>query len=491
MSHLYFAPPNVSSVRGLADVTLSSAGPTDGGNYGPNTPGTTTAGLQEALNAIKTAGGGRLRVGPGDFTLQAQVTIPANIALEIIGNGNQKAGGGQQTGTRFVGGSSLSATDMIIRGSTQSNAVGLKIRDCYFRQGAATLTNSVLNLALAAEARSSAVLNCVTVDADGGSKPTFSLVMDNGDDSALFSCDIYGSPLSWVSGGGGVKIFHGTLVAGAQISAQEMFLIGTTWTDSLVIVASGAAKKGLQLFNCYANVPSASSPYTSNIVNISGTRVVLGIYGGRYFNKNSATFILSGAAGGTAADAYDVIIHQPKFSVGDATTCQVLDAGVSTHTIQASGGIYLLAGTASAVAMLDLYASTTGLGQPTIQLMDQGHALPASGGGTIDTWADPIANSANNAHPIIRVAATVRVSSFTSGSCSLTVAYIDFGGTARTKTLLFENSLGAQSTFISAADVFHSSSPLIRMKQGTTATFAATGTYTLAGNATFEIEQLG
>ena len=38
------------NIQGQPFVLVTPNGPSDGGNFGPNTPGTTTAGIQEAIN---------------------------------------------------------------------------------------------------------------------------------------------------------------------------------------------------------------------------------------------------------------------------------------------------------------------------------------------------------------------------------------------------------------------------------------------------------
>src|SRR5580658_4283852 len=55
-------------------VTVSPIGvaqsvlPNDGANFGPDTPSTTTNGIQEAVNAVIAAGGGRIFVRPGVYS---------------------------------------------------------------------------------------------------------------------------------------------------------------------------------------------------------------------------------------------------------------------------------------------------------------------------------------------------------------------------------------------------------------------------------------
>src|SRR5579864_2961370 len=49
-------PTAVGTLQGVPFVTVTPAGPGDGGGYGPNTTGTTTAGFQEACNAAGVNG---------------------------------------------------------------------------------------------------------------------------------------------------------------------------------------------------------------------------------------------------------------------------------------------------------------------------------------------------------------------------------------------------------------------------------------------------
>ena len=45
------------NVQGKPTVIVTPNGPNDGGDFGPNTPSTTTAGIQEAVNSLAVSGG--------------------------------------------------------------------------------------------------------------------------------------------------------------------------------------------------------------------------------------------------------------------------------------------------------------------------------------------------------------------------------------------------------------------------------------------------
>jgi hypothetical protein len=73
-SSLYGNPMVTVSPVGLANGGTST---NDGADYGPDTTGTETAGIQEALNSVSSSGG-TVYLLPGTFTLKAQVTSPVS-----------------------------------------------------------------------------------------------------------------------------------------------------------------------------------------------------------------------------------------------------------------------------------------------------------------------------------------------------------------------------------------------------------------------------
>lgn len=95
----------IASARGLTGgvITVSAKGratgadaQNDGAQYGPDTPGTTTCGIQEAIHALKqvaqldgTVGGGQVLLGPGRFTCSGEITLPNqfNFELQLKGSG--------------------------------------------------------------------------------------------------------------------------------------------------------------------------------------------------------------------------------------------------------------------------------------------------------------------------------------------------------------------------------------------------------------------
>src|ERR1700733_9988306 len=70
-------------------ILVTPNGPTDGGDYGPNTPGTSTSGIQEAINALPSSGGAIfVAANPGSsYVLSAALTSNgrSNVILEGAG----------------------------------------------------------------------------------------------------------------------------------------------------------------------------------------------------------------------------------------------------------------------------------------------------------------------------------------------------------------------------------------------------------------------
>jgi hypothetical protein len=95
---------DVTILSGRIDATVSSRGIinglssffNNGADFGPDTPGTTTCGIQEAIHSLTTVaqldgtvGGGIVSLSPGRFTCSGVITIPNqfNFELKIVGAG--------------------------------------------------------------------------------------------------------------------------------------------------------------------------------------------------------------------------------------------------------------------------------------------------------------------------------------------------------------------------------------------------------------------
>lgn len=67
-------------------LVVSPGGPDDGGDYGPNIPGTTTGGIQEALNALPKTGGTVL-IAPGPTGLISTTITPPLDSAVLVAQG--------------------------------------------------------------------------------------------------------------------------------------------------------------------------------------------------------------------------------------------------------------------------------------------------------------------------------------------------------------------------------------------------------------------
>lgn len=81
----YTPPQTWNSLMGKPFVTVSPSKTPDGSDYGAFTPGTTTSGIQEALNAVLS--GGTIRLLPGTFVLRAAVSATITDTVTVVGAG--------------------------------------------------------------------------------------------------------------------------------------------------------------------------------------------------------------------------------------------------------------------------------------------------------------------------------------------------------------------------------------------------------------------
>jgi hypothetical protein len=76
-----------AALTGKPYYMVTPAGPTDGGDYGPNTPGTSTGGIQEALNQVNSDGGGAIWIKKGIYATTTQINLPSVAPLSILSEG--------------------------------------------------------------------------------------------------------------------------------------------------------------------------------------------------------------------------------------------------------------------------------------------------------------------------------------------------------------------------------------------------------------------
>ncbi len=80
------------NIKGKPYITVSAKGianglsdiPNDGADFGPDTPGTQTSGIQEAYNYLNSNGGGTIQLTPGVFLLNTNIVQPSNGFSNIL-----------------------------------------------------------------------------------------------------------------------------------------------------------------------------------------------------------------------------------------------------------------------------------------------------------------------------------------------------------------------------------------------------------------------
>lgn len=81
----YTPPRTWSTLAGAPFVTVSPSTTPDGSDYGAFTPGTTTSGIQEAVNAVSALGGGTVYLAATvntAFAITSAITIPSGVRLQ-------------------------------------------------------------------------------------------------------------------------------------------------------------------------------------------------------------------------------------------------------------------------------------------------------------------------------------------------------------------------------------------------------------------------
>ena len=119
---------------GTPGVTIDN----NGADFGPDTPGTTTCGIQEAINAVSAIGGGSVRLAATAdtaFTITSPITIPSGVRLQSdawSGEGYTLAGGQfvfTSSSVITYGGAGGGAVDVIlISGAAASGMFGITVQ---------------------------------------------------------------------------------------------------------------------------------------------------------------------------------------------------------------------------------------------------------------------------------------------------------------------------------------------------------------------------
>jgi hypothetical protein len=313
------ATPTYGFIPGASAVTVGALGlanggsllPNNGSQFGPDTPGTTTCGIQEALNAAFATGTLTVQLESGLFPVSSQILWPGGWSGILAGSGATEATeavpGTQMNGSHVQGQSGLSAASLLKLDDSVQNTQGATMADIYWDGGAATLSLTVVDFTQFSEASVKTQMRRCTFDA-GSSGAPHSLVMDSNDDSILFHCTCLNtnkpvvlmvtlaSSLRWESPLGGNKIIGG-IYDGMSLAFQNSTQIFVTNNTAWRVLASSAPNPRLNLYGCYKNANSDPTTTTSApIVQNDNGALFLSIEGGYFYidihmnNKNDPFF---------------------------------------------------------------------------------------------------------------------------------------------------------------------------------------------------------
>jgi hypothetical protein len=468
----------IGGVPGAPHITVSSVGVANsyspilngGADFGPDTAGTTTCGLQEALNYLGARGGGTLKLCTAgtDYSISSKVTWPSGgNGIKVSGIGwSKQAGGLNSNGTRISASGTFSDTDMITFDSNDFYNVSFEEFTMDGLNG--SVTNSLLNLATTTEIRHEISLYHVAFCSTGTASPTYGLIMDHDQESVLLHCNHY-LPFEATITGGSLKVFGGNMLWGCELAVQDADFFGVAFNNSspsggaaVTINSGGGSGVSIGFYSCYWDDPmEASSPSVSNN---SGGRVNVVAYGCRFFQSNNNTFF---AVSGTSP--YNLELAGCTFNVSAGYSCSVLDTTLDTHNLTWNQTNVL--SPTGGTATLETSKSQVGLGNPNVQLLSGQVALVAANGTTVlsgTSWTDPL----DETDPRVTVSIYVRITAFVSGgTITFELDYYNYGNVE--KQFYFQMQPQGGGPIVSALSAGStgewSSIPLpLRIKAGTT-----------------------
>jgi hypothetical protein len=313
-----------SGVPGRQALTVSAAGVAlasspilnAGADFGPDTPGTSTSGIQEAMNAASATGRSKVSLLPGVYNINKNIVWPTGWSGILEGSGSgmynsNGVGANESTATLIQTGPSFTSSTPDLLDLGTQDVYNITIRDLYFYYGltGATTGTSVVNLKQTTDGRHS--IRVERCDFDSGSTTTDgfrSLIMDNNQGSILDQVNCW-SPvnankhqfgLQWTTLGGGVKVIGGTY-DGMILNPQVAELFAVT-TNHKIEVPGGSARPIIHLFGCYKNKETINP--SEVILNNSGGPVTIIVVGGWY----AAGAVSQVFFNATAAGSYCVLI---------------------------------------------------------------------------------------------------------------------------------------------------------------------------------------
>jgi hypothetical protein len=311
-------PPGWSTLPGKPYLTVSAVGYATSGalimnagsDFGPDTPGTTTSGIQEALTAAKNAGIMMVHLNSGLFKVSSKITWPAGWTGTLEGSGSTMSStdypGYQTDGSHVQAQAAMGGAGSLLKLDNGAvNTLHCNMRDIYWDAAGVNLATAVVDFTQKSEASIGTDIARCVFDAGSSTTPV-SLIMDFNDDSILYHCSCkngnnypgltpaFPGSLQWKSPLGGNKIVGG-VYDGMALTFQNSTQIFVTCNTAWRVLAGSADHATLNMYGCYRNtsadplppaMPASGGPVAPVVQNDNATLRVL-IDGGWFFiDKN-------------------------------------------------------------------------------------------------------------------------------------------------------------------------------------------------------------
>jgi hypothetical protein len=329
-----------SATRGKPGLTLGAVGRSnsdatldnDGADYGPDTLGSASFGVQDAINAALTSGGGRLCLLGGNFyglpplsivgnnlklsgppSSHIQLVGSSSSNLLTIGDGTNTYGGIILDGFELDGNSTSSEFTVLFSGSSSASGViqNSTIQNCYVHGGNTTNGNGIFfNATVNCRA-----LNNTCPDMWAGININDSGVLTQHSSANLIqgnTCNgnVYGIVAS-TYGPGATAIDSNFCNSNSKHGISIDSANGLTMTNNIL---SGNGNQGMRL------ATTISSPCGGN--NIIGNQFISNAEGGLFLGNNGQT--------------YDTLVANNSFVnnyTGSSSGWEVINAGLRNHFV--------------------------------------------------------------------------------------------------------------------------------------------------------------
>jgi hypothetical protein len=353
----------------VSPIGVSTTGvfvPNNGADFGPDTLGTSTSGIQEALIFAANSGVTGPPAQPqiskvvlleGTFKVSSQILWPANSTSGnawcgiLEGQGSQPGGSGtfSTLGTTVTSTGSLNSGSLLtLQGSYPTGGQvtqWYQIKDIRF-VGASGDTYSVALVDLQQHDNSHyPILWNVIADVTAvSSPPQYAIDFSGSQIGVLYQCQCHGGALKWYTPFGSVRIIGGVYGKGMNIIFQGAFLYGVRTQVISVDPGSGTyvqqAVNSLVLVGC-----KRASDADSILINTSGVRIWVSAAGGEFTCNSSGSFFGTGGSSASSSPISLSLEGVSLYNVG-SSTMYIFDAVCTSHYLQVSAGVNLQGPTA-------------------------------------------------------------------------------------------------------------------------------------------------